>query len=150
MMMEPIRDNLHAAEVATQFFYTATLTDDQREAIKPFIFEPSIFTKVTKTCEYLYAHRDEINDEARVLCAQLASFAAQNGWSELGHNNRGGLIHQAMARDLGRKLLPGQPKPQAAKNDPEPSVEFAHNSVVTPIAPLLAAQDIPLATDHLT
>jgi hypothetical protein len=122
--MEMIRDNVHANELATRFFYTGVMTDEQRDALRPFIHAPSIYSVVVDTCEYLYAHRDAIGDDARLLCAQLASFAAQNGWGELGHDNRGGLIHQAMARDLGRKLLPGQPKPQAAADDPLPSARF--------------------------
>jgi hypothetical protein len=140
--MEPIRDNIHAAEVVTEFFYTGSLSEPHREALKAFVFAPSIFSTVVKTCEYLYAHRDEIDDVARMLVARLASFAAQNGWGELGHDNRGGLIHQAMARDLGRKLLPGQPKPQAAENDPAPLAEYAR-AIPAPASPPEMPDPVP-------
>lgn len=85
---------------------------------------PSPVDQIARSAELLYARRNELDDEGRTLVGQLASFAATNGWHGMADGNRGGLIAQAMRRDMGLKVEPGQPKPQPAADDPEPVAEL--------------------------
>ncbi len=81
---------------------------------------PSAVDAVAGTAELLYARRDQLDDEGRTIVAQLASFAAINGWYQLSIGNRGGLIRQAMLRDMGEEPGAGQPPFQPPEDDPAP------------------------------
>lgn len=99
---------------------------------------PSPVDQIARSAELLYARRDELDDEGRTLVGQLASFAATNGWHGMADGNRGGLIAQAMRRDMGLMVEPGQPKPQPAADDPKPAAEFVKEDegpASTPVQP---------------
>lgn len=82
---------------------------------------PSPVDAICRSAELLYARRDEIDDDGKVLAGQLASFAATNGWHGMSEGNRGGLMMQA----LGRKA--------AKDGDPQPKAEFLREN--EPVAP---------------
>ena len=124
--MTPIED-ITAAKRALRRYATEAegkLPADTFEQLEKLVDSPSPVDAIARTAELLYARRDELDDNGRTLVAQLASFAAVNAWHDMALNNRGGLIAQAMNRDMGGKAIPGQPKPQKADDDPAPAPEL--------------------------
>lgn len=89
---------------------------------------PSTVDAITKTAELLYARRDQLDDEGRTIVGQLASFAATYGWHGMAVGNRGGMIRQAMCRDLGLDPEPGQAAFQAVEDDPVPNAQYVVES----------------------
>ena len=119
-----------------------TLPADTFNRLEELIDSPSPVDAIVRSAELLYARRDELDDEGRTIVGQLASFAAVNAWHGMADENRGGLIAQAMTRDLGIKVAAGQPKPQPAEDDPAPKPEFAK-----PVEADAAAPEAPPAQE---
>jgi len=100
------------------------LKPDTFERLEALVDSPSPVDVIVGSADLLYARRDELDDEGRTVVAQLASFAAANSWHGMGDGNRGGLIAQAMRRDMGQKAEPGQPAFQKADADPAPVASY--------------------------
>jgi len=115
------------------------LPADTFEQLEKLVDSPSPVDGICRTAELLYARSNELDDEGRVACAQLASFAATNFWQGMGDGNRGGLIAQAMNRDMGGKAMPGQPRPQKQADDPKPDAGFVREATEA------ATEDAPAA-----
>lgn len=80
-------------------------------------FYPSNIPRYVASAEALYACRDEFEGElataALTLCAQLAAFAVDNSFDQLGQTDRGPKMIKACRRRLGESVN------QAVSNDPE-------------------------------
>lgn len=100
-----------------------TLPADTFDKLEKLADSPSPVDVIVGAAELLYARSTEIDDAGRVLIAQLASFAAINGWHGLATDNRGGRIAQAMARELGVEPPAGTDWP-VADTDPTPKREM--------------------------
>jgi len=101
--MEPIADITAARRVMRQYLAHAEgkLPDDTFEQLETLSDSPSPVDQIVRTADLLYARRDELDDAGRTAGAQLASFAAVNAWHGMGGaSNRGGLIAQALLRDI--------------------------------------------------
>ena len=120
--MDPIADIPGARRALRQYLVHADgkLPADTFAMLEDMVDSPSPVDAIVRSAELLYARRDQLDDEGRTLVGQLASFAAVNAWHGMGDANRGGLIAQAMRRDMGLKVEPGTPKPQKAADDPTP------------------------------
>jgi hypothetical protein len=100
--MTPITDIADARRALRRFL------PHGEEALSPALFEqleelvdsPSPVDAIVRSAELLYARRAELDDEARDLVGRLAAFAGVNGWHGMATANRGGLILQAMERDV--------------------------------------------------
>jgi hypothetical protein len=116
--MEPIEDITGARKVIRRYLAHAEgkLPDDTFEQLEKLSDSPSPVDQIVRTVDLLYARRDEL--DGRTAVAQLASFAATNYWHGMGASNRGGLIAQAMMRDVDT----GEAKVEDA--DPTPSASF--------------------------
>jgi hypothetical protein len=136
--MTPIVDITGARRAIRGFLVHAdgVLPADTFAKLEDLADSPSPVDQIARTAELLYARRDELDDEGRTLVGQLASFAATNGWHGMADANRGGLIAQAMRRDMGLVVEPGQPKPQPVAEDPTPAQEFVKPEEVAPAAPI--------------
>lgn len=100
----------------------STLPDFLRSKLIEASSSPSPVDRIVRSAEALYACSADLDDAGKTICAQLASFAAMNGWHGMGLDNRGGQIAQAMQRDTGEKAPMGSwPK---ADSDPAPLDEF--------------------------
>lgn len=125
-MIEPIADIAGAKRALRIFLVHAEgkLDAELFDQVEALVDSPSPVDAICKTAELLYARRDDLElpiaDEARELVAALAAFAAENGWHGMAINNRGGLIAQAMKRELAIKIPAGQAKPQKPDEDPAP------------------------------
>lgn len=105
------------------------LPDFAQENLAVAASAPSPVDRIVKSAEALYAIRDDLDADGQTVCAQLASFAAQNGWHGLEQDNRGGKMAQAMLRDMGEKAPVG--KWPAKDKDPAAAEEFVE-PVATP------------------
>ena len=108
------------------------LPDDTFARLEELNDSPSPVDTIVRSAELLYARRDQLDDEGFTITAQLASFAAANGWHGMATDNRGGLIAQAMRRELGEEPGAGQPPFQPPEEDPNPATEYV---VEPPAAP---------------
>lgn len=83
---------------------------------------PSPVDRIVKFGEALYAAAADLDDEGKILCAQMIGFASRNGWHGLAEDNRGGRIVMAMRRQLGETSPSGNwPDPE---DDPAPLAEY--------------------------
>ncbi len=85
----------------------AILPEHARTKIIEAVGSPSPVDRIVKSAEALYAVKDVLDEEGQTICAQLAQFAALNGWHGMDQDNRGGLIAQSVQRDLGMKAPAG-------------------------------------------
>ena len=119
-------DNIEALGKASQTFlimHGGSLPEHLRDQLLSALGAPSPVDRIVKAGEALYANAAGLNDEGKVLCAQLISFAALNGWHGLADENRGGRIVMAMRRELGEKAPSG--KWPVAADDPEALAQYA-------------------------
>lgn len=100
----------------------STLPEFTRAKLIEAVCSPSPVDRIVKAAETLYAVKDQLDSDGRTICAQLAQFAAVNGWHGMDQENRGGRIAQAMQRELGEKAPVG--KWPTADTDPAPASEF--------------------------
>lgn len=100
--MQPIADITAARRAIRQYLAHAEgkLPDDTFEQFEKLADSPSPVDQIVRCADLLYARRDELDDEGRTVAAQLAAFAATNFWHAMGEGNRGGLIAQALMRDV--------------------------------------------------
>jgi hypothetical protein len=98
-----------------------------RTKIVEAVGSPSPVERIVKSCEALYAVKDVLDADGQMICAQLAQFAALNGWHGMDQDNRGGRIAQAMQRDLGEKAPTGD-WPER-ETDPEASADYQAENV---------------------
>lgn len=125
--METIAD-IPAARRALRVYLVhaeGQLSEDTFTRLEKLADSPSPVDQIARSAELLYARRAELNDAGRTVAAQLASFAAVNAWHGMADANRGGLIAQAMRRDLGIRREAGQPAYQKPDDDPEARPEYA-------------------------
>lgn len=101
--------------------HAAALPEAARENLITFGGHPSPVDRIVKSAEALYAVRDELPEAALDMAAQLAQFAALNGWHEM--SARGMAIAAALQRQAGHEPPGGTSWPDPA-DDPEPSSEF--------------------------
>lgn len=87
------------------------------EKVLEFSGHPSPVDRIVNTAEALYAVKGQLSAEGRVMTAQLAQFAAVNGWH--GMSERGLQISRAMQRIGGYQAPEGTSWPDASE-DPEP------------------------------
>lgn len=132
--MEPIADVQQALRLLRRYLAhaEATMPEALFERLEGTVDSPSQVDAIVGTAELLYANHGDLDDEGRTITAQLASFSAVNMWHGLSIDNRGGKIAQAMAREMGAEVLPGQPAPQPAEEDPAPK---DHLVIAPPSAP---------------
>lgn len=104
----------------------AALPEFTRTKVIEAVGSASPVDRIVKAAEALYAAKAELDDEGKTICAQLAQFAAVNGWHGMAEENRGGRIAQAMQRDLGEKAPVG--KWPAADTDPDADAQFIENA----------------------
>lgn len=102
----------------------ASLEPALRDRLKQASREVSRVVGVVSFMEVLYAHRDEVGDAGKLVCAQLAQFATVNAWHGLAADNRGAGIVYAMRRDLGHTNPANEAWPDPA-DDPEPDSQHA-------------------------
>lgn len=95
----------------------AGLPDLTRQQIMQAALHPSPVERVVTTAEALYAIKSDLDLAGQSMCAQLASFAALNGWH--GMQERGLQIAGAMQREAGMTAPRGQPWP-SVDVDPAP------------------------------
>lgn len=100
----------------------SSLPERTREQVVASIGHPSPVVRIVDTAEALYAAKTELTKEGRDIAAQLAQFAAVNGFH--GMSERGQQIAQAMNRMGGYKAPAGVTWP-AADQDPAPLERFA-------------------------
>lgn len=105
------------------------LPADTFDKLEKLADSPSPVDVIVGAAELLYARPAELDDAGKVLVAQLASFAAINGWHGLATDNRGGRIAQAMARELGVEPPAGTDWP-VADTDPTPKREMVRTDPV--------------------
>ena len=86
----------------------AGLPEFYRTIIIEAVASPSPVDRIVKSAEALYAVKDKLDEEGLRVCAQLAQFAALNGWHGMDQDNRGGRIAQAVQRILGDKAPTGE------------------------------------------
>lgn len=110
----------------------AGLPEHTREALLEAAGHPSPVDRVVNSAEALYAAKSDLDADGRVIAAQLAQFAAMNGWH--GMSERGLKIAQAMQRIGGYAAPPGSTWP-SAEDDPEPLERFLDTPVTDPAAP---------------
>lgn len=101
--------------------HAAELPMHTREKMMAAALHPSPVDRVVTTAEALYAVKAELGPDGQVMCAQLASFAALNGWH--GMQERGPQITAALQRDAGVTAPPGIVWPMPA-DDPAPLTEM--------------------------
>lgn len=101
--------------------HAAALPEHAREALIEFAGYPSPVDRIVNSAEALYAVKADLDKEGRDLCAQLARFAAVNGWHGMGQ--RGTAIADAMQRIGGYDAPPGTSWPPA-EDDPAPLERF--------------------------
>lgn len=99
----------------------AALPEHTREQLIEFSGHPSPVDRVVNVAEALYAARDELTNEGRDMAAQLAQFAAVNGWH--GMTERGAAMAAVLQRDAGHEPPPGMSWPDHA-DDPDALVQF--------------------------
>jgi hypothetical protein len=73
---------------------------------------PSAFDRFCRIAEWVYANREAVDIEARIVAAQLAEFANRNGWGVYGSDGRYAAIAAALQRD-------------PAEGDPEAMPDYA-------------------------
>jgi hypothetical protein len=116
--MQALAD-ISTALTALRGYDTTGLPLSVRERIINASFSLSPVVSICETGEALYAATAYLDNPGRVLCAQLISFAAENGWHGLA-SPRGMGITRAMLRDAGEEAPSGKwPKPS---EDPEPDM----------------------------
>ena len=99
----------------------ASLPEHAREALIEFAGHPSPVDRIVNSAEALYAIKADLDSAGADLTAQLAQFAAVNGWHGMGQ--RGMEISAAMQRINGYEPPAGTSWPAAAF-DPEPLAKF--------------------------
>lgn len=97
------------------------LPEHTREALVAASGHPSPVDRIVNSAEALFAAKAALGAEGREITAQLAQFAATNGWH--GMAERGIAIAGAMNRIGGFKAPAGTSWPEA-KDDPEPLARF--------------------------
>lgn len=110
----------------------AGLPEHTREALLEAAGHPSPVDRVVNSAEALYAVKGDLDADGRVMAAQLAQFAAMNGWH--GMSERGLQIAQAMQRIGGYQAPAGTSWP-AAEDDPEPVGRFLEAPPEEPAPP---------------
>ena len=134
-------DNIEALGKAAQTYvmlHGSTLAEDVRDRVIAGLGAPSPVDRIVKTGEALYAVHANLDDEGKVLVAQLISFAAMNGWHGLAEDNRGGRIVMAMRRDLGEEAPGGASWPDP-ESDPSPLAEYVPPAPTEPADPAPAS-----------
>lgn len=116
--------------------HAASLPEFTRDKLLEAGLHPSPVDRVVNAAEALYAVKSDLSAEGRVMCAQLAQFAAVNGWHGMG--DRGLKIAQAMQRIGGYNAPAGAAWPKA-EDDPEPVAQMvlpeeSGDEVAQPIA----------------
>lgn len=102
--------------------HAASLPEHTRNAVLANANHPSPVDRIVNTAEALYAAKGDLTKEGRVITAQLAQFAAINGFHNMGE--RGQKIFLAMNR-MGNFAAPVGVQWPAADQDPEPLERFA-------------------------
>ena len=123
-MIEPASNLVDLMEKLTTFvmLHGSELPEHTRAAIVASASHPSPVDRIVDTAEALYASKSELSAEGRTITAQLAQFAAMNGWHGMG--TRGLAIPNPMNRTGGSAAPAGDTWPPAA-DDPEPLERFA-------------------------
>jgi len=101
--------------------HAASLPEFTRNKLLEAGLHPSPVDRIVNAAEALYAVKSDLSAEGRVMCAQLAQFAAVNGWHGMGE--RGLKIAQAMQRIGGYNAPAGSAWPKA-EDDPEPIAQM--------------------------
>jgi hypothetical protein len=86
---------------------------------------------VMSTIEALWAYRDSLEDDGRMLVVALVQFAMPFDWYLIAQDNRGGRMQLAMMRDSGMEASPGFPWPDPS-DDPEVAYQYRQPIVTTP------------------
>lgn len=123
MSLEFVNDLPALSSKLLSFMMTgaAALPDHTREALIEFAAHPSPVDRVVFSAEALFAVKDELEKDGRDIAAQLAQYAAVNGWH--GMEARGVAIASALQRIGGYKAPANSAWPPASE-DPEPLERF--------------------------
>ena len=114
----------------------AALPEFVRGKIAEAGLHPSPVMRVVESTEALWAVRADLSPNGRELLAQLAQFAAFNGFHDM--QDRGAAMVAALCRDEGFEPMPGQQWP-IAEQDP-PVLE----SMIEPVAEEAAEEPVEL------
>jgi len=112
-------DTITDARKAIRKFNDDALPEHMRERFDTIASSPSPVDQIVKLGEFLYANRDQIDDDATELAGGLIQYATLNAWHGLADDARGDRIVQAIRRDLGEPAPNGVEWPDAA-SDPQP------------------------------
>lgn len=120
--MTPIADIAGAKRALRIYLATsaAQLQADTLQRLEELADSPSPVDTIARSAELLYARADELDSDGRTLVAQLASFAALNGWHGMADGNRGGLIAQVMLGTIGDA------------SPPAPQIEYQRSDAPAP------------------
>jgi hypothetical protein len=117
-----------ATEMVNAFFYSPAfqeLSEETQDRFKLARQEVSQPVMLNTIVDLLYARRDEVPDEGKVLVAQLSSFLAAWGmFGKGGTDHLGQKISWAMQRDLGMDPPQGYTF-QPPEEDPAPLPQYA-------------------------
>lgn len=101
----------------------AKLPTDAQAALQSAQASSNSIHTIMTTIEAMYAFRDYLDDNGRMLVVSLVQFAMPSGWYEIRADNRGPKIQWAMMRDSGMEAPDGFPWPDPS-NDPEVAFQF--------------------------
>ncbi len=118
--MTPFADIPEARRAMRRYLSVAegVLPQPTFERLEDLADSPSPTEVIATSAELLYARRHQLDDAGRTITGQLAAFAAAWGLFGMATANRGGLIFQAMGRDLAA----GEVATDAV--DPAPAPQF--------------------------
>lgn len=133
------------AKAIQNFLRSATLADlprDMQDQAWDLIAPgQSISFAVAHFAHMVYARQDEVSNDALKLAAACAGVTGTLGIDDMGVDNKGIRMMQAMRRRSGEKAPVGMSWPDA-ENDPEPRESFKKK--VEPDAPLPAPNPTPV------
>lgn len=130
--MEPFLNPGEALVAITQFLVDHL--NEQPEELRPRLMElgsgADAQMRIINMGEYVYAHRDAVTDDAKILAARIAHFGDSYGlhWYRDG---RGFAMMKGLLRDVGETAPAGTEWP-AAEDDPAPRPEWAETPDPSP------------------
>jgi hypothetical protein len=121
--MTPLPDIITARDAFRDYAENApaTVEADTLADMKAIAANISPVVVIAEGAELLFARADEFDKAGKLLGAQLAAFAAGNGYHELHVAERGEKMALALRRERGDKFAAGDRKPQKKADDPAPS-----------------------------
>ena len=127
--MTPFESITDARAAITAHFMNNMAPADEgvRAALLEASAAPSPVDLIMGTLEALYSAKSNLGADGKMLVAQLADFAVQNGWHGINAEGRGLGMTQAMLRELGEPCPSPRGWPDAS-SDPAPHARF-----VTPL-----------------